>query len=127
MIWIDASVWLEIGLGQEKAAACAAFLEGVGETDVFTSDFDTYSVVLTLLKHKRAEQVPTFFGVLAGFPKLTVVRPTPSVVVEAAQSMALRRLTFDDCLSYCCMKRLGIKRIATLDQDFKKVDLEYVI
>jgi len=128
MIWVDASVWLEIALNQGKAQLCEQFLESVRKDALFVSDFDLYSIVLTMLKYKKTnDDIKKFMGVFAGFPKITVFRPSPLLIAEAVDAMKPLKLTIDDSISYACMRHLGIKKLATLDSDFRKLDVEYVI
>lgn len=128
MIWVDASVWLELALNQEKAQTCEDFLNSAMNERIFTTDFDVYSMTLTLLKYKRkAHDVKTFLGVLSSFPHITIFRPSALIVAQAVDAMNTLKLTFDDSLTYTCMNHLGIKKIATLDSDYKKLPVEYVL
>ncbi len=128
MIWVDASVWLEIALNQERAEQCLRFFKESTEEKLFTSDFDIYSMILTLLKYKKSsEEVRIFLGVLENLSLLTVFRPTASIVLLAVAVMEEKKLTFDDALAYASMLQLQTRKIATLDRDFKKLDLEIVL
>lgn len=128
MIWVDASVWLEIALNQEQAEKCIRFLDNSSEEKLFTADFDIYSMVLTLLRHKKKPQdVHLFLGVLQGLEQLTVFRPTAAVVFQAVTLMEEKKLTFDDALAYASMLTLQTRKIATLDRDFKKLDVDFVL
>ncbi len=128
MIWVDASVWLEIALNQGKAQACEQFLESVRKEALFVSDFDVYSIIIAMIRDKRtSDEIQEAIGVFAGFPKITVFRPSPLLISEAIGMMKPLKLTIDDSISYACMRHLGIKKLATLDQDFRKLDVEYVI
>ncbi len=128
MIWVDASIWLEIALDQEKAQLCEQFLESARKEALFVSDFDLYGIVLTMLKYKKTkDDIKKFIGVLANFPKITIFRPSPLLISEAVDAMKSLKLTIDDSISYTCMRHIGIKKLATLDSDFKKLDVEYVI
>lgn len=128
MIWVDASVWLEIALGQSRAKECEHFLEQAQKEPLFTSDFDVYSIILTMLKHKKtADDVKTFLGVLAGFSRLTIFRPPALIIFESLGKMQELRLTLDDCLAFASMQHLGIRKLATLDSDFRKLDVELVL
>ncbi|MEM4254643.1 MAG: type II toxin-antitoxin system VapC family toxin [Candidatus Woesearchaeota archaeon] len=128
MIWVDASVWLEIALKQGKAQLCEQFLESARKEALFISDFDLYSIVLTMLKYKKTnDDIKKLMGVFAGFPKITIFRPSPLLIAEAVDAMKPLKLTIDDSISYACMRHLGIKKLATLDSDFRKLDVEYVI
>jgi predicted nucleic acid-binding protein len=128
MIWVDASVWLEIALGQERMQKCKDFLASVAKERLFLADFDVYSIVLTMLKYKKAASgIRMFLGVLNGFPRIMIFRPSALLVAEAVESMRSQKLTFDDSLTYACMRDLGIRKLATLDEDFRKLDVELVL
>lgn len=128
MIWVDASVWLEIELDQERAQKCKEFLAAVMKERLFLADFDIYSIVLTMLKYKKSSSdISTFLGVLNSFPRITIFRPSTLLIAEAVEQMKSKKLTFDDSLTYVCMRNLGIRQLATLDEDFKKLDVELVL
>lgn len=128
MIWIDASLWLEIGLNQERAEDCLQFLTQHREERLCTSDFDVYTIILTMLRHKKTQaEIMLYLGTLSSFPRLTIFRPAPAILVAALEAMEQQKLTFDDALAYSCMKQLQLTKIATLDQDFKKVEVEMVL
>ncbi len=127
MIWVDSSVWLEIALDQEKAQICEDFITSSTES-IYAADFDIYTIILTMLRYKRKMQdVKTFLGVLHGLENLTIFRPSASCIINAMEEMEKHTLSFDDALAYACMKFMEIKKIATLDRDFKKLNLEFVL
>jgi len=128
MIWVDASVWLEIALDQENADRCQNFLELSTEESLFTADFDVYSIILTMLKYKgKPQDIQKFLGALHVSNNLRIFRPSPGIMLEALEHMKPLSLSFDDSLSYSCMQSLGINRIATLDRDYKKLGVEFVL
>jgi len=81
-----------------------------------------------MMKYKKTtEDIQTFLGVLGGFPRVTIFRPSTLLVAEAVEGMTTKKLTFDDSLTYACMQHLGMRKLATLDQDFRKLDVEYAL
>lgn len=129
MIFIDSSVFLEVQLKQQQAEKCLEFIEKIvaGE-EAFTTDYILYAVVLTILnKRGDIEVVKNFLNLVYSLESLTIYRPSLDDISNALELMAKHKLDFDDSLCVASMQSLGTKKIATLDKDFKKLNLEFVL
>ncbi len=124
-VFIDANVFLEIFLEDSRAADCKNLLTNLEKEgkEAFTTDFILYSCILiaqrNLKETRRAKEIIIFFNSL---PNLKILRPTLGDIFEATESMPKNNLDFDDSLVIACMKKYGIKNLASLDKHFDKVN-----
>lgn len=129
MIWIDANIFLEIELKQKNFKSCFELLQEVKAGKVaVTSDFLIYSVILSMQRYKcSAQQIKIFIASIASLKNLIIYRPSLSDMNNALSVMEKNNLDFDDSLVYSCMKSLGVNKLASLDNDFKRFkDIEII-
>ena len=122
-VFIDANIFLEIFLGDEKCKLCENYLNSLKENkiEVVTSDFIVYSCIL-LVQNKLDEsgivsKVAVFFN---SYP-VKILRPSLGDIYDAAQIMKKSIFDFDDALVLACMKNNNIKKLASMDKHFDKV------
>lgn len=118
MILADTNVLLEILLQQKKSAACKEFLNK-NAAALFVSDFSLHSIGIILLRSKAIDVFRKFLEDTLPATRILSL-PTSSYVslLDAAQKFGL---DFDDAYQYAVAKNFTLK-IATMDQDFKRVD-----
>lgn len=118
MILADTNIFLEILLKQKKSDVCKAYLDS-NASSLFISDFSLHSIGLVLLKSKAIEVLRKFLA--DSFPAIRIVTlPTNAYesLIDASQKF---KLDFDDAYQHALAKNFSLK-IATMDQDFKRVD-----
>jgi len=118
MILADTNIFLEILLKQKKSAACKAFL-AQNASSLFLSDFSLHSIGVILLKKRAIDLFREFIN--DTLPTIRVLGlPTDGYqnIANAAQKFTL---DFDDAYQHAIAKNFNLK-IATMDQDFKRVD-----
>ena len=129
MIWIDANIFLEVELKQKNFKRCFELLQEIkAEKEAVTSDFLVYSIILSMQRYKcSAQQIKIFIASLVSLKNLMIYRPSLSDINTALSVMENHKLDFDDSLVYSCMKSLGINKLASLDNDFKRLkDIEII-
>lgn len=118
MILADTNIFLEILLKQKKSDICKAFLDS-NTASLFISDFSLHSIGLILLKSNAIDVLRKFLN--DSFPAIRIltlpINAYESLIV-AAQKFSL---DFDDAYQHAITKNFSLK-IATMDQDFKRVD-----
>jgi len=118
MILADTNIFLEILLKQKKSEACKAFLIQ-NASSLFMSDFSLHSIGVILLKKGARGLFREFL--IDTLPTIRILGlPTDaySRLADASQKFAL---DFDDAYQHTIAKQFTLK-IATMDQDFKRVD-----
>jgi predicted nucleic acid-binding protein len=118
MILADTNIFLEILLKQKKSDICKAFLDN-NSSSLFISDFSFHSIGLILLKSNAMDVFRKFLNDM--LPTIRILAlPTNAYepLIDAAQKFAL---DFDDAYQYAIAKNSNLK-IATMDQDFRRVD-----
>src|SRR3989344_2250126 len=123
-IFIDANIFLEIFLDDEKADACIDFLSSLaadGHSRVIT-DFILYACLIQIERNfsssKKIKEATLFFNSLANF---RILRPKYEEINDAIKIMDSYGLDFDDSFVVACMKTNRIKKLASLDRHFDKV------
>ncbi len=118
MILADTNIFLEILLKQKKSDICKAFLDD-NSSSLFISDFSLHSIGLILLKSNAPDVLRKFLNDTLPTLKISSL-PTNAYesLIDAAQKFSL---DFDDAYQHAVAKNLNLK-IATMDQDFKRVD-----
>ncbi|NUM78915.1 type II toxin-antitoxin system VapC family toxin [candidate division KSB1 bacterium] len=118
MILVDTNIFLEILLKQKKSDICKTCLDS-NAASLFISDFSLHSIGLILLKCKAIDVLRKFLN--DSFPAIRILTlPTNAYesLIDAAQMFTL---DFDDAYQHAIAKNFNLK-IATMDQDFKRVD-----
>ncbi len=118
MTLADTNIFLEILLQQKKSVVCKEFLNQ-NASSVFISDFSLHSIGIVLLKSKAIDVFRKFLDDTLPTIRISSL-PANSYesLFEAAQKFAL---DFDDAYQHAVAKSFNLK-IATMDQDFRRVD-----
>ncbi|MBS3097022.1 type II toxin-antitoxin system VapC family toxin [Candidatus Woesearchaeota archaeon] len=123
-VFIDANIFLEIFLENEKADNCEFYLKssaGKNQT-ITTTDFIIHSCLLTILRKTNslelARNALVFFSNLY---QLKIIVPSIDDLSNALDLMGQRNLDLDDSLVVACMNGHGITELASLDRHFDKV------
>ncbi|PIS06087.1 MAG: hypothetical protein COT80_02525 [Candidatus Buchananbacteria bacterium CG10_big_fil_rev_8_21_14_0_10_33_19] len=130
-IFIDTNIFLEMFLEDSKSQECEVFLKNLEKKGItaITSDFLINTSLLQIIfKNKKNDQLLKnailFFNC---YKPLYIFRPSMEDSYNAAKIMKEKKLDYDDSLVLASMRKLGIKKLATLDKDFKKIkELEIV-
>jgi len=121
---IDANIFLEIELKQERHQNCEAYLRKVrdGEIDAITTNFivDTVSILMDETGCDPAE-IRIFNLSLLKYKGLSVYDLTTTDRVVATQHMKRFKLNFDDATAYAAMRSTGITEIVSMDKHFDKI------
>jgi len=124
MTFVDANIFLEILLDDEKAQQCVNFLRSAEDegTMLITTDFVVYTCFIQAERNARGyksiKEAILFFDKLTN---LKVIRPTIDDLNLAAELMDANKLDFDDSLIVACMENNNIRKLASLDRHFDKV------
>jgi len=121
---IDANIFLEVQLNQEKAQEASEILEAVSKNKVkgYITDFTIDSIVI-IMEHydKSPDKMKRFLVSLLAYKGLDFYQLSIYDKIEATEHMTSLNLDFDDACMYQAMKVLNINRIASFDSDFDKV------
>jgi predicted nucleic acid-binding protein len=121
---IDANIFLEIELKQERLQNCEAYLRKVrdGEIGAITTSFivDTVSILMDDTGCDPAE-IRIFNLSLLKYKGLSVYDLTITDRVVATEHMKRFKLDFDDATAYAAMMSTGITEIVSMDKHFDKI------
>ena len=123
-IFVDANIFLEMFLDNEKADDCESYLKSFTERNqtAVTTDFIVYSCLLMIIRKinslKTAKEALIFFSNL---PQLKIIVPSINELSNALDLMETNNLDFDDNLVVACMETYGITELVSLDKHFDKV------
>lgn len=123
-MFIDANIFLEVQLGQNRSRECEDFLDKVdaGELKAFTSDFVIDSIIIIMENGNiKARQILRFLLALRVSKGLSIYNHTFADRILAANTMFKHRLTFDDSMVVVAMKVLKIESVVSSDSHFNKV------
>jgi predicted nucleic acid-binding protein len=106
-LFIDANVFLEVQLGQNRPRECEDLLDKVdaGELKAFTSDFVIDSIIIIMENGNiQARQILRFLLALRVSKGLSIYSHTFTDRILAANTMFKHRLTFHDSMVVVAMK-----------------------
>jgi predicted nucleic acid-binding protein len=121
---IDANIFLEVLLKQQRSKACKAYLRRVkdGEISAMTTSFivDTVSI---LMDHAECEprQIRKFLLALLKYKGLMIYELSLGDRVTATVLMDELRLDFDDATVCAAMRAANSKEIVSFDKHFDGV------
>jgi hypothetical protein len=121
---IDANLFLEILLQQQKANDCERFLAKVrdGEVEALVTDFLIDAIVLVMENHgKNPADLATFISSLSAYRGLNIYFLSIADRLLATEHMKKFGLDFDDATTYQTMKRMNITTLVSFDDDFDVV------
>ena len=122
MILIDANIYLEVALGQEKAGDCASLLSAIsqGKLQATVTSFSMHAVEAALRNGTRTAEF------LENVQNSRGLRVYATTIAEEQFASALAEKIgrdFDDSLQYFVAKKVGAKAIVSLDGHFNRLDL----
>ena len=123
-VFIDANIFLEIFLKDDKSEECKKFLKYLPEQEArgVTTDFIIYSCIINTQNNlKSTELVRNVILFFSNYENLKILRPSFDEFYYAVEIMDISKLDFDDSLVVACMKNYGITELASLDKHFDKV------
>ena len=123
-IFIDANIFLEIFLKDNKSQECKDFLKSTKEQDItlFTNDFIVYSCIINVQNNlKNTESIKDSIIFFNNLINLRIIRPSFDDVFSTIEVMERSKLDFDDSLVVACMRNYVIKKLASLDRHFDKI------
>lgn len=123
MLLVDANVFLELFLGQERADECESFLHkvSVGELEAVVSKFTIHAIEALL---NNSALILAFLRNVEGSLGLDVYETSVEEEVAAAMLMDKVKLDFDDAVHYYLAKKLGVEAIVSYDRHFDTVDIK---
>lgn len=124
MFFIDANIFLEVELNDEKSKECENLLEKVcnNQIDAATSDFVVYTCLIQLEKKSASIEKMKDFMVFIDNASLEIHSPTFQTLYNAFEIMKKQTLDFDDALVVAIMKSVGIKEVVSFDRHFDKIN-----
>ena len=121
-IFVDANIFLEIFLKDDKSEGCKNFFRKSHNTQLLTSDFIVYSCFISiqnnLKNNSEIKKAVLFFN---NIPNLKILRPSFDEFYTAVEIMEIEKLDFDDSFVVACMRNFGIKELASFDKHFDKI------
>jgi predicted nucleic acid-binding protein len=124
MLAIDANIFLELLLDQERAQECQTFLARVrdGKLQAVLSDFTVSGIVLVLERHgAKPNDIRTFLLSLAKYEGLIIHFPTLGDKVRATDLMSKHQLYFEDAITLQTAIANTCDALVSYDTDFDTV------
>jgi len=121
---IDANIFLEVELDQEKADVCEKVLRKfyLGEMNGLLVDFTIDTIVIIMENYGRSwSEIRAFLSSLLGYKGLRIYFSSLLDRIAATSHMENYELDFDDALVLQAMKENKIKNIISYDKDFDKI------
>ena len=122
---IDANIFLEVLLKQEKYLICAEFLKKIqkGEAEAIITTFTIDGIILVLERHGQdTDSIKIFIHSLYNYAGLKIYVATMNDRLQAISHMLLG-LDFEDALTLQCALSNNEKEIMSFDKDFDKIKL----
>jgi len=127
-MFIDANIFLEIALKDEKSQDCQKFIKDAikKKSLYYTSDFIVYSCLINIQYRLSSDSLRDFLVFLNSI-KITILRPSVREIYDAQRIMEKYRLDFDDALVVSCMIANNIQELVSYDKHFDKVGFIKII
>lgn len=118
MTLVDANVFLEIVLDQDRRSDCQAFLSRLAPGEACISSFTLHSVCLRLMREKRYNVLLDWLeDVVRNCRVLSIAAEEHAILIEQHRQHGL---DYDDSYQYFLAYRDGLT-LATMDKDFVRV------
>jgi len=122
--FVDANIFLEVELGQQKADICEEALRRFqrGELEGLVSDFTMDTVVIVMENYERKwDEIRGFLSGFLGYRGLRICFSGLPDRIRATDHMRDFGLDFDDALTLQTMMENGAAEIVSYDRDFDSV------
>ena len=124
MLGLDANIFLEVELAQERAEECLDLLEKIkdGLITASVSDFTVDGIVLIMeQKGKDWKSIRKFLLSLFQYQGLIIYKSTTADKIAATDHMAAYSLDFEDSLTLQCALANNCSALVSFDKDFNSV------
>lgn len=124
MFLIDANIFLEVELAQEKKEACKRLLRKVreGREEAITTDFIIDSIIVIMENYGKSwSEIRKFLTSLLGYEGLRIYILSIYDRIAATEHMKIHKLDFDDATTHQAMQTSKITEIASYDEHFDKI------
>lgn len=121
---VDANIFLEIELKQERGSVCKAFLNKLkrGEIEGLTTDFIIDAIVIVMEDYgKTWGEIRRFLVSLTRYRSLRIYTLSLVDRIMATEFMKLYNLDFDDGTTYQAMRACNIGQIMSYDNHFDNI------
>jgi len=121
MYLVDANVWLERLLNQDKSDQVGRFLNDVSPRDLFITDFAFHSICVILTRLARTEVLLDFVQDVFVEGAVNVVSIKPSETRALLEAIDAYKLDFDDSYQYVAAEQNGLT-LVSFDNDFDRTN-----
>jgi predicted nucleic acid-binding protein len=124
MYFLDANIFLELQLDQQRADPCDLFLRKIqrGQIKAVTTDFHMDTIILIMEKYgKSPADLRLFISCLIGFEGLRIYFLSLTDRLKAIRRMEEFKLDYDDALAYQVMAKLNIHNVVSYDKHFDHI------
>lgn len=125
MYFVDANIFLELLLEQQRADHCERFLTRIknGKDEAVITDFLVDAILLVLERHgKSSVELATFISSLSAYKGLRVYFLSLVDRLFATRHMKEFGLDFDDATTYQAIKRTSVDTLVSFDTHFDGID-----
>lgn len=121
---IDANIFLEFLLGQEREAECRKFLNAIeeGKYQAYVTSFTLHGIEVIMDHSGKRDELMDFLQRVEGAKGLTVYPTSPNEEREAVRCSKKFSLDFDDALQYYVTSILRLT-LVSFDKDFDRADV----
>jgi len=124
MYFLDANIFLELELDQQRADQCDLFLRKIqrGLIKAATTDFHLDTIIIIMEKYgKSPADLRLFISSLIGFEGLRIYFLSLTDRLKAIKCMEEVKLDYDDALAYQIMTKLNIHNVVSYDKHFDSI------
>jgi len=122
--FVDANIFLELELDQQRADQCDLFLRKIqrGLIKAVTTDFHVDTIIIIMEKYgKSPADLRLFISSLIGFEGLRIYFLSLTDRLRAIRHTEEFKLDYDDALAYQAMTKLNIPNVVSYDKHFDSI------
>ena len=123
--FVDANIFLELMLDDDKAEECENFFKKIKnkEIEAVTSDFILYTCIVKIeQKLKSVSKIEQFLFYINQM-NLHIIRPLLGDMINSLKISEKYKLDFDDSFIISLMINNNIKELVSFDKHFDKINL----
>lgn len=124
MLFVDANIFLEIQLSDQRSEECKGFLRKLFSDDLSaaTTDYIVYSCLLHIFNRLNfQDRMRKFILSLSEIKNLMILNPDLMTILKSIDIMGKYNLDFDDALVVSSMIANKIKKLVSFDKHFDVV------